>query len=477
MKSSTVSSGGMTFDVDSISRCFVKKLICRVLGHRVINRRFDEGRGRVLFCPCGEPLLRKDGAVVHVRHDLCCFLGGHSYTKTGERDGHCEYICNRCGHPLLFEQKTSPYAKRQYFHKGVRHRCNLVGHRVHIASERCGLTEYVCHCGHSFLLKAKEKTKVRHPLVCVLTGHRINLLTLRNGHLEFRCRDCGHPFCLAEGTDQPQSVLRSELSASVAVPRNVLSDFLKLIRFRFHLSFAGVVLGAALIARGLPIQWLLSLLVLYFSFNVLLYGGLYTINDILDAESDRQHPLKRNRPVQSGAISLGGAKLFAATFIAGGLVSGYLLFSATVFYIYLAVMALNLSYSVVARKIPWLEIVLNAAPHPLRFAMGAALAGGTAPGSLLMGIFFLAFGIAATRRLLEKDVHGWQARKVLESYSERDYFLMQMLPFCAVVLQMTFDTAIPNEFYICILAFYTVVVFGVHFLRPVRSFFVDLWTR
>jgi len=232
-----------------------------------------------------------------------------------------------------------------------------------------------------------------------------------------------------------------------------------------------------LVAKGLPVQLLLPLTVVYLSFNVLLYGGIYTINDILDAESDRQHPQKRNRPVQSGAISPGGAKLFAVILIVGGLMSGYVLFNAALFYIFLAVLAFNIVYSILARNIPWLEIVLNAAPHPLRFAMGAALAGGTAPVSLLIGIFFLAFGIAATRRLLEKDVDGWQARKVLESYTERDFFLMRMLPFCAVILQLAFDTSIPKEFYICILTVYAVIVFGVDYLRPVRLFFVELWTR
>jgi 4-hydroxybenzoate polyprenyltransferase len=414
---------------------------------------------------------------VRVRHNLACFLGGHSYVRTGESADHEEFICHACGHPLLFERETSPYAGRESFRKFVRLRCGWFGHVVHPVNERCGLMEYACHCGHSFLLRAKGLTKVRHPLVCVLTGHRIGLLTRRSDDLEFRCRDCGHPFCLAGGTGRRQSLPVSELSSSTAVRRNVPGDWLKLIRFRYHLSFVGVVLGAALIARGLPVQLSLALLVLYLSFNVLLYGGLYTLNDILDAESDRRHPRKRNRPVQSGAISLRGAALFAATLLAGGLVSGYVLFTDAVFSIYLAVMTLNLCYSAVARQIPWLEIVFNAAPHPLRFAMGAALAGGTAPRSLLLGIFFLAFGIAATRRLLEKDVRGWQARKVIERYTRRDFFLLRTLPFCAVFLLMALDDYLPKAFYAVILTVYLVIVFGVDFLRPVRLFLVELWTK
>jgi hypothetical protein len=182
---------------------------------------------------------------------------------------------------------------------------------------------------------------------------------------------------MADGTRQFEGLSTTEMSPTVSARVN---NWLRLIRFPYHLSFAGVLLGAALIAKGLPASPLLSLLAQYLS-----------------------------------------AALFAATLTAGGLVSGYALFTGAVFSIYLAVLALNICYSAVARRIPWLELVFNAGPHPLRFAMGAALAGGTAPFSLLTGIFLLAFGIAATRRLLEKDAQGWQAREVIEAYSERDF--------------------------------------------------------
>lgn len=450
------------------------KWICRVFGHRFINRSLSENPGGEKLCSCGAPLLRADGAPVRVRHNLACFLGSHSYTKLGERVGHCEYLCRNCGHPLLFERESSPYARKESFRKFVRQRCGWFGHIVHEVTERCGLTEYACHCGHSFLLPATGRQRVRHPLRCVFTGHRISLLTRRDGQSEFRCLDCGHPFCLTDGPDPLHHPSATELPPSISAQAK---PWLRLIRFRYHLSFVGVVLGAALIAKGLPASLLLSLLALYLSFNVLLYGGLYTLNDILDAESDRQHPRKRNRPLQSGAISRRAAALFAATLTAGGLVSGYALFTASVFSIFVAVLALNVCYSAVARGVPGLEIVFNAAPHPLRFAMGAALAGGTAPSSLLASIFLLAFGIAATRRLLEKDLHGWQARKVIESYSDRAFLLLRLLPFCAVFLQLALDGSTHKAFFVVVLVVYAGLVFGADRLRPVRSFFVELWTK
>ena len=34
----------------------------------------------------------------------------------------------------------------------------------------------------------------------------------------------------------------------------------------------------------------------------LLSGGIYLINDVMDAERDRAHPQKRHRPVASGRL-------------------------------------------------------------------------------------------------------------------------------------------------------------------------------
>lgn len=50
-----------------------------------------------------------------------------------------------------------------------------------------------------------------------------------------------------------------------------------------------------------------------------LSGATYAANDVLDAERDRQHPRKRERPVASGAIRPGAAVAWALLLAAGGL--------------------------------------------------------------------------------------------------------------------------------------------------------------
>jgi predicted SprT family Zn-dependent metalloprotease len=176
----------------------VQELSCRVWGHAVDNRIFRHAPPEDRRCRCGVRYLAEDGTLTRVRHTLSCFLRHHTYVRLADRDGHREYVCVRCGHPLVFPASTDPFADRATFHKKVRYRCGLVGHRVHHVADRDGFAEYTCFCGHSFLKARRVTGKVRHPLICFFTAHRIRFVTRRAGHAEYVCRDCGHPFCFAD---------------------------------------------------------------------------------------------------------------------------------------------------------------------------------------------------------------------------------------------------------------------------------------
>jgi hypothetical protein len=115
-----------------------------------------------------------------------------------DRDGHHEYACVKCGHPLLFRANRDPYAQSVQFDKKVRYLCGLFGHRVHRVTQRDGFVEYACHCGHTFLKPDAGLSVVRHPFLCVASGHRVRHVTSRAGYGEYVCRDCGHPFCFAQ---------------------------------------------------------------------------------------------------------------------------------------------------------------------------------------------------------------------------------------------------------------------------------------
>jgi hypothetical protein len=185
------------------SASWLTRLSCAMWGHHVDNHEFRHGRGVARACRCGEPYLRTDGSHTRVRHTLSCFFGHHTYIRMADRNGHHEYACVQCGHPLLFAADRDPYASAAQFNKKVRYLCGLFGHRVHRVTARDGFVEHACHCGHSFLKDTSTADVVRHPMICVLSGHFVRHVTSRAGYAEFVCRNCGHPFCFAEPHGAP----------------------------------------------------------------------------------------------------------------------------------------------------------------------------------------------------------------------------------------------------------------------------------
>jgi len=171
-------------------------LCCGCFGHRADNLAFAATRSQRPACQCGALFLGQ-GSKTRVRHNVPCFLFGHSYIHTGARDDHREYVCIRCGHPLLFPLANDPYTGCCSFDKKVRYSCNLFGHKVHAVVERDGFVEYACYCGHPFLRCQKSLTVVRHPPTCLFLGHFISFTEHRGKWAEYACATCGHTFCFA----------------------------------------------------------------------------------------------------------------------------------------------------------------------------------------------------------------------------------------------------------------------------------------
>lgn len=178
---------------------------CALLGHKVHQTRIAKDASTPCV-RCGAAILHQDHSVSRVAHTLYCFFGWHHYAPVASRAAHNEYVCERCGHPLLFERAADPYSKQNQFKKRVDYACGLLGHRVHVVDSGSKTTEYACRCGHSFVKEQRGLTLIRHPLACVLLGHFLTINQIRDNWAEYICFRCGHPFCfrLAAG-DLPKS--------------------------------------------------------------------------------------------------------------------------------------------------------------------------------------------------------------------------------------------------------------------------------
>lgn len=143
----------------------------------------------------------------------------------------------------------------------------------------------------------------------------------------------------------------------------------------------------------------------------------YVVNDLLDAEADRTHPVKRNRPIASGQVSPNLAMLVLAglvVFSVGlALIVGWLFTAVLVGY-----GALSMIYSLRLKRFPWIELAAVSAGFVLR-----ALAGGAATDTRISAWFLVVVSAGALLMITGKRVgelvalgSGTPSRPVLAGY-------------------------------------------------------------
>ncbi len=159
----------------------------------------------------------------------------------------------------------------------------------------------------------------------------------------------------------------------------------------------------------------------------LLSSTIYIINDIADAEADRNHPTKKNRPIASGRISVSVALVLAVILGIGSLASAYILHLGF-FITAVAYVVLNILYSIWLKHIVLIDVMSIAAGFVLRALAGALIIDVAFSGWLIITSFLLAMFLALGKRRHEmvalKD-GGKNHRKILEQYST--YFLDQLI--------------------------------------------------
>jgi 4-hydroxybenzoate polyprenyltransferase len=99
---------------------------------------------------------------------------------------------------------------------------------------------------------------------------------------------------------------------------------------------------------------------------------VYIINDIADVEADRQHPVKRKRPIAAGKLSLRAAWTAAVLLLLISIPLALWLSPAFAF-IALLYLALNVFYSKWFKHVVLLDILLLASLYVIRVAAGVAL--------------------------------------------------------------------------------------------------------
>ena len=101
-------------------------------------------------------------------------------------------------------------------------------------------------------------------------------------------------------------------------------------------------------------------------------GSVYIINDLADAEKDRQHPRKKHRPIASGDVPVGMAIAFVALLLPASITAGVLLhplFGSVL----IGYFVMQVAYSFVLKKYVILDVMVIATGFVLRVAAGVPL--------------------------------------------------------------------------------------------------------
>lgn len=158
-----------------------------------------------------------------------------------------------------------------------------------------------------------------------------------------------------------------------------------------------------------------------------LSGVVYLLNDVADREADRKHPLKRHRPIASGALSASTALAAAVIIGVAALAAAFSLrFEFGVFAaVYVGLLAL---YSGPLKHIVIIDVLTIAIGFVLRAAAGAVVIDVPISNWLLVVTILGALFLALSKRRHELVLLGDEAtshRASLQEYSP--YLLDQMI--------------------------------------------------
>jgi len=212
------------------------------------------------------------------------------------------------------------------------------------------------------------------------------------------------------------SVLRA--SGLVTVPRRsafatMMPPLMRLLRpgdwVKNLFVFPALVFGLpAHLERGESLWPMVGAATMAFVVFCLIASGFYAINDVLDAEKDRGHPVKRRRPVAAGTVRPGTATGLGVVLIALAIGLAYLVAPLLMFVLVLYAL-LQIGYNFGIKRVMFVDVIALASGFALRATAGAAAMAIPISIWLLLCVFFLCVFLGFVKRMCDLSSAGTEA--------------------------------------------------------------------
>lgn len=176
-----------------------------------------------------------------------------------------------------------------------------------------------------------------------------------------------------------------------------------------------------------------------FAVFCLLSSAVYVINDIADRESDRLHPVKRERPIASGTVSVRRGIVFAILLVAA---AGWLAISLPPAFQFVAILyfGLNVAYSYRLKQLILVDVFIIAAGFMLRVLAGAFSIDVEVSHWLVLCTLFVSLFLAISKRrgeiLLAQTTMEYSGRQVLREYDVA--FVDQLITIAAAGMAISY---------------------------------------
>lgn len=152
----------------------------------------------------------------------------------------------------------------------------------------------------------------------------------------------------------------------------------------------------------------------------LMSSAVYLMNDLVDIEKDKQHPVKKNRPLPAGELSPTVAVVAAVILAVISLVAGYFL-APSLALILLIYLLLQIAYTLWLKNIVLVDVLVVASGFVLRIAAGVAVieVERFSPWLYVFSFFLALFLVLGKRRheLVLLGDEGASHRSILSEYN------------------------------------------------------------
>ena len=214
-----------------------------------------------------------------------------------------------------------------------------------------------------------------------------------------------------------------------------IKNIIKLFRTKHSIKNLLIFLPLIFGLRNLTLQDFRSSIAGFFVF-CLVASSIYIINDYKDIEKDRLHPVKKYRPLASGAVTRKEAWITLIVLLILAITIAIVFrFSGISIALIMTYFLLNLFYSLGLKNLPIIDITILASGFLIRLFLGSSLTNIAISALLYLVVMSGAFYLGISKRYNEITKTGSQTRAVLKKYNAEflksimNMFLMLIIVF------------------------------------------------